>query len=410
MRRHNLSSLVMVAALGVVAASCSDRKTADEPSERSDSASTPRSGAGRAKTSHEGKETEPDSTARVSLSEAAWRTARIAVEAVRALAAEPATTDLDVPAQLVFDPARTALISPRTVGRIEQLSAVVGDRVRAGQSVALLTSADFLTAQSDYVQARRRAALLAGTQDAQGSAAIAAAARRRLELLGVPPNIIAHLSESSEPVALLPVVAPFGGTITQTMALAGSAVQVGTPIFQIADLSTVEAIAQVPERALAVVHEGQGAGIVVAAFPSIQFAGRVSRLLSELDSTTRTARAVIRVSNSEYRLHPGMFATVHLRVPAPAAAGLAATGNFVTVPERAVISQGDKRYVFVQVARRTFERREVEVVPFAPAGNATTSARFIVKRGLRLGEVVVVEGAFTLQSELAKSKFGESEG
>lgn len=399
---------VMSVTAGVLC--CTGGNASRDASARSDTASARPRSVTDADSAHGAKRTAADSVVRVSLSDAAWRSARIVVEPARALAAEPASTQLEVPAQITFDPARLALVSPRTSGRIERLSAVVGDRVRGGQALAHLTSVDFLTAQSDYLQARRRAALLTGTPDAQGAEAIAAAARRRLALLGVPSSIVARLDEGGEPVALLPVVAPFNGTITQTMTFAGAAVQLGTPIFQIADVSTVEAIAQVPERVLAVVHEGQGASITVATFSSLRFSGRISRVLSELDSTTRTARVVIRLPNADYRLHPGMFATAILRVPAATAAGLGATGDLVTIPQRAVVNQGDKRYVFVQVAPRTYERREVDVVPFTPPGGATSSARLIVTHGLRADESVVVDGAFTLQSELAKSKFGESEG
>lgn len=212
------------------------------------------------------------------------------------------------------------------------------------------------------------------------------------------------------------------------MALAGAAVQPGTPIFQIASVSIVNAIAQVPERALSVVHEGQGAAVSVAAFPALHFTGRVTRLQSELDSATRTVKAVVRVPNDGRQLRPGMFATVRLNVPAGSSAassvassssstsagvgsGTSSAGGLITIPERAVIVQGEERYVFVQVAPRTFERRAVTVVPLAPAGSAVEpGGRVVLQSGLAVGDLVVVSGAFTLQSELGKSQLGGDEG
>lgn len=358
---------------------------------------------------------EGDSSGRVTFSDAAYRTAGIIVDTVRAMARTAASGGLAVPAQIEFDPARVALISPRTAGRIERLAAVVGDRVSAGQSVAYLSSPDFLTAETDFLQARRRATLLAGTPDAEGTAALAAAARQRLELIGVPASAIARLESGAEPSPLLPITAPFSGSIVQAMALAGAAVQAGTPIFQVADVSVVNAIAQVPERALAVVHEGQHASVAVAAFPALQFAGRVARLPSELDSATRTIKAVVRVPNPSRQLRPGMFASVRLAVPAGAVVTAteadASAAGLIAIPERAVIVQGAERYVFVEIAPRTFERRAVEVAPFAPPGSAVEpGGRVVVRRGLTVGERIVIDGAFTLQSELAKSQFGEKEG
>lgn len=384
----------------------------------SDSAGSAKSG-----TSSVGSVSAKGDTNRVGLSAASYSTAGIVIDTVRRTSVAAPSGGLEVPAQIQFDPARVALISPRTAGRIERLTVAVGDRVGVGQAVGYLSSPDFLTAQADYLQARRRAALLAGTADAEGTAALARAARQRLEFLGVPASAIARLDAGGEPAVLLPIVAPMSGSITQSMALAGAAVQPGTPIFQIANVSIVNAIAQVPERALSVVHEGQGAAVSVAAFPALHFDGRVTRLQSELDSATRTVKAVVRVPNDGRQLRPGMFATVRLNVPAGSSvasttalstgvsSNSSSAGGLITIPEQAVIVQGEQRYVFVQVAPRIFERRAVTVVPLAPAGSAVEpGGRVVVQSGLAPGDLVVVRGAFTLQSELGKSQLGGDEG
>lgn len=386
----------------LIALGCSTGKSST--SAPSDSASGAKGGATSGESSTKG-----DSN-RVSLSAASYATAGIVIDTVRRTSVAAPSGGLEVPAQIEFDPARVALISPRTAGRIERLTVVIGDRVAAGQAVGYLSSPDFLTAQADYLQAKRRAALLAGTADAEGTAALARAARQRLEFLGVPASAIARLDAGGEPAVLLPIGAPMSGSIIQSMTLAGAAVLPGTPIFQIANISIVNAIAQVPERALAVVHEGQGASVSVAAFPTLHFSGRVTRLQSELDSATRTIKAAVRVPNDGRQLRPGMFATVRLNVPAGSSVA-SSTAGMITIPERAVIVQGEDRYVFVQVAPRTFERRSVTVVPLAPAGSAVEpGGRVVVQSGLTAGDLVVVDGAFTLQSELGKSQLGGDEG
>ncbi|MEO7473926.1 MAG: efflux RND transporter periplasmic adaptor subunit [Gemmatimonadales bacterium] len=318
---------------------------------------------------------------------------------------------LDAPAQIVFDPARVALITPRAAGRLERLAAVEGDQVRAGQPVAYLSSTDFLTAETDFVQARRRAATLAATLDAGAAADLETAARRRLELLGAPANLIAGLEAGAEPTLLLPVTAPFRGSIVSSMILAGAAVEPGTPLFRLADLDVVNAVAQVPERALAAVQAGQSATVSLAAYPGQQFPGVVSRLRSELDSTTRTVQAVVRVANPLRRLRAGMFATVHLAARLETGTFRSSGDSVLTIPELAVVTEGERRYVFVELAPRTFERRSIEVSSFnAVSGDTVLGGRVVVRSGLRAGEGVVVKGAFTLQSELGKASFGEQEG
>ena len=348
---------------------------------------------------HGDEHAEAGAAGRVTLTQAGARTAGVEVVPVQASTTGGSLGGLEVPGQVEFDPARVALVSPRAAGRIERLAAVEGDRVGAGQPVAYVLSPAFLTAQNDFIQASRRAELLTGTEDEQGARALVTAARRRLQLLGASRALISRLQQTGEPIDLLPVPAPFAGSIVEMQALPGSAVEPGTPIFKIADLSAVNVTAEVPERALPNLRTGQAATIRLAAYPSLQFTGRVERIRDELNPETRTAKAVIRVANSERTLRPGMFASVHL----PGMSGgapAAASASGLTIPTSAVVTDGAERYVFVEVGPRTYERREVQVAPGSGDQVAVTA-------GLTAGERVVTKGAFTLKSELGKAAFGD---
>lgn len=357
---------------------------------------------------------------RVTLTPAGLATAGIAVELVRA---EPLTAEgggLDVPGQVEYDPSRVALISPRTAGRLERVLVVEGHRVGAGQVVAQITSPAFLAAQNELRQAARRAAALDGTADEQGARALVGAARQRLSLLGASAAEVARVERGGEPSLTLGIPAPFSGVIVEGEALEGAAVEAGTQLFKIADVSAVDVVAEVPERALPLLSIGQGASIAIAAYPQMRFAGRVERLHAELNPETRTVRAVIHVTNTGLVLRPGMFATVTLRVPLRAAAAAAGSGspgatptamNVLTIPESAVVTDGAERYVFVEVGPRTYDRRRVTITSLAPPGSAGVETgagqRVAVNSGLRAGERVVVRGAFTLKSELAKAGLGD---
>ena len=347
-----------------------------------------------------------DSTARLLLSAAAYAAAGIEVEAARA---ELPEQSLEVPGQIEFDPRRVALITPRAAGRVEHLAVVEGDRVRAGQTLARLYIPAFQTAQTDFLLAARRAAQLVATPDEQGAVAVVRATRRRLSLLGVPADEIARLETGGELADYLALTAPFDGSIVEAHATSGAAVEAGTVMFRIADLSAVDVVAQVPERALPLVHVEQAATVAIAAYPELQFVGHVERLRDELDQQTRTLGAVIHVPNPDRRLRPGMFATVRFHVAAPVL-GSGAKGLVVTIPETALVTDGDARYLFVEVAPRTFERRAVTVAPLAPPGSAAPpGGRVVVRTGLASGERVVIRGAFTLKSELAKAALAEDE-
>lgn len=385
---------------------CSKR----EPNSQSPKVGTQSEGAAQKGTGGSSTAVRPRKPGVVVLSENAIATAKIEVERVRREPASAPGRGLEVPGQITVDPARVAVISARVSARVEKLTAAEGDRVHAGQTVAYLSSPAFVTSQSDYLQARRREVALTGTADETGASALVSAARQRLVLQGVPDEVIRKLEAHGEPSPLLPLTAPFGGSIVEARGTVGTAVGPGEPIYRIADLSVVNATASIPERSLAVVRPGQTAFVLVPAFPDNRFEGRVARLGDELDSATRTVKAVVRVSNPARLLRPGMFATVRIELPGGAAIGLSEADSLLTVPENAVVSEGEEKYVFVRMDPRTFERRPVEIVPLAPPGGVSpVGGRVFVRSGLTGTEEVVVQGAFTLKSELAKSRLGESD-
>ena len=291
------------------------------------------------------------------------------------------------------------MVSSRSGGRVERLMVVPGDRVAAGQPVGFLFSPAFLTAQNDLLQAARRVSNLQGTREEEGARALLQAARRRLQMLGAPVEGIDALAAGGPVQDLLPVTVPVAGSITEAYALVGSAVEPGTPIYKVADLSVVHVVADVPEAALARVAPGQRATVRVTAYPGLQLEGTVTRIREELDPETRTAKAVIQVANPDRRLRPGMFAGVSLA----GVSGSAQSRAVLTIPQEAVVTDGAERYVFVEIGERTYERREVQVRP-------ASEGRLAVDSGLAPGDRVVVRGAFTLKSELGKAEFGEEEG
>lgn len=393
-------------------AACGDEQAT--PATRA-TASAPGDTSARAAVAAEGGEEHGDEHAEtdaVSLSEAAFRTAQIEVQPVATAASAGAAEGLEVPGQVELDPRRVALVSSRIAGRLERLSVVEGDRVGAGQSVGALFSPDYLTAQVDLAQATRRVGTLAGTTDETGARALADAARRRLRLLGASEAEIARAAGGGEPASTMSLRSPIGGSVIEAHVLPGAAVEAGAPVFTVADLSVIDVVAEVPERNLPQVRTGQRASISIAAFPDMRFEGRVERLRDALNAETRTLRAVIHVPNGSRRLRPGMFATVRLDVPTTRALNGDAAGgtgsSTLTIPESAIVTDGERRFVFVETGLRAYERREVRTVPLSPPGSVTQrTAMVVVQDGLRAGERVVVRGAFVLKSELAKAGLGE---
>jgi RND family efflux transporter MFP subunit len=393
-RCHRVLSEVVVMVVAILSVACQRPPAEKEAPQSVDPSRGPKSETG-------------DSLKRVTLSPAAVAAAGIRAEPVRAMAGLGSVGTIEAPGQVEADPARVAVISPRAPGRLERLTAVLGDQVRAGQVVAYVQSPAYLGAQADYRQAVRRAVLLEGTGDSTGAKALARAARDRLILFGASDSSLRAIEAGAEPTSILPVTAPFTGSLVEGMALAGVAVEPGTPIFRLIDLSEVDIAAQVPERFLPMLRLGLSATILIAAYPDAKIEGRVERIKDELEPTTRTIEAVIHARNPNRTLRPGMFATALLDVDVK---GLGTTAaSMVVVPESAVLADGAQRYVFIEVGSGSFERRIVEVHQGNLRAQVGSEARVMIKSGVAPGERVVVAGAFTLKSELAKAAFAEED-
>lgn len=343
---------------------------------------------------------------RVALSETAHRAAGIVTQLPYPVTARDEVTALVVPGQVEADPSRVALITPRTEGRLERLTAAVGQRVQRGQTVAHILSPAFVTAQSELLQAARRASRLSATSDSAPAQYLLVAARRRLALLGASPEVISRVEQSGETEELLALTAPFDGSLVEALAMPGAAVSLGTPVFRLVDLAEVDVVASVPEVELPHLAVGRTARVLATAYPGAPLDGRIERIRDELDPATRTVAAVIHVPNPRGTLKPGMFATVRIAVPllrrSESAAGPAAG---LLIPESAIVVQGRDRFVFVEIGPRTYERRLVEAETLGDSGAG--ARRALVRSGLMPGDRVVVAGAFVLKSELAKGELEE---
>ncbi|MBI3950152.1 MAG: efflux RND transporter periplasmic adaptor subunit [Acidobacteria bacterium] len=190
--------------------------------------------------------------------------------------------------------------------------------------------------------------------------------------------------------------APFGGIVIKSNVAEGELVETERELFTIADLSTVWVQADVYEKDIALIREGQEVKILVDAYPGETFIGKLTYVSDFLDPQTRTAKVRCEVANSPAarRLKLEMFATVHI----PTQIGREA----VMVPATAVQQIDNQPVVFVKIGDSEFQKREVQL--------GTESNGWVeVTSGLKAGEQVVTQGAFMLKSELKKQEFGEEE-
>ena len=284
-----------------------------------------------------------------------------------------------------------AQVTTRFAGWIQTLKvAATGERVRRGQVLATIYSPDVLRAEQELLVTRgwTSGASAGGAHEHDAPvASLEDSARRRLELLGISPQEIDEIVKSGKAAEAIAIRSPVEGFVVAKNAVVGVAVQPGTVLFQVADLSTVWVTADIYEQDVARVHIGQRARFELGAFPGDMHVGKVQFVYPTLDPLSRTLKVRLEFRNrfdrTGPRLRPGMFGTVHLDLPAT-------TG--LVVPAEAVVDTGVTHYLFVSKDGGHFEPRQVGI-------GARLKDRVEIASGVAEGETVVTTGNFLVDSE-----------
>jgi membrane fusion protein, heavy metal efflux system len=178
------------------------------------------------------------------------------------------------------------------------------------------------------------------------------------------------------------VRAPITGIFSESTAVSGANVEVGTILFRIVDINTLFVSGVVPESELAKLRQLSGAEIEMPGTGQIRQASRLVSVGRLVDSSTRTVPVTYETDNRDHRL--AVNQTVFLRLL------LAPATKSPVVPEAAIIDDAGRPVVFVQRAGETFLRRPVKL-------GVRNSGLVQVVEGLNPGDRVVTKGAYLIR-------------
>jgi cobalt-zinc-cadmium efflux system membrane fusion protein len=303
----------------------------------------------------------------------------------------------------------TPVYSPYS-GRITHVIANLGDVVAQGAPLATIDASEFSQAQNDLrtgmaqlklarISETRKHALydikggsLADWQQAQADLAAAetnlSAARSRLRILGYSDAQIDSLETAEHFEPATNILAPIRGIIVDRQVGPGQYAQAGaaTPVFTIADLSSVWLVANVREADAARVQRGQTVEVQVLAYPDRSFSAHVVYVAPTIDANTHrlTVRAVI--DNPDGALKPEMFANFVILT------GQAAQSP--AVPEGAVVYEGEAAHVWVLGPDNVIAVRPIRV-------GRTNDGYVEVLQGLQSGDRVVTKGSLFIDRAAA---------
>ena len=322
-----------------------------------------------------------------------------------------------------FLPYQEVELHAKVAGYIRNINVDIGDRVRRGQVLAVLeipeltaqlqaasagvrhSQEEITRAQNDVSRAEAdhaalhaaavrlkqaseaRPGLIAEQElddaiakdrstEAQVESAKSAlsASRQQLEVSRADQQNSAALAEYSR------ITAPFDGVVTWRYADTGSLIQAGTsnvnsmPVVKLSQVNVLRLRIPVPESLAGSVRDGDTADIRVKATDE-HFSGKIIRSTDSLDRSTRTMQVEVDVPNRDYKLTPGMYADVSLRIQNDP--------NALTLPLQAINRGSDKTTVLFVNPENHVEEREIHT-------GIEGSNRIQILSGLNEGDRVIV--------------------
>lgn len=282
-------------------------------------------------------------------------------------------------ARIETDEQRLSTIAPKFEGWVEKLFVnTTGQSVRKGEPLFEVYSPELVSAQRELTLAKQGLASLkeadAEAQQSMQRLVDASAARlKNWDIAGAQLN--------GERITYY---APANGIVLEKRAIEGMRFMPGETLYRIADLSTLWAIADVPEQDIGKLRRSDTAQVTVEAYPGRMFEGKVDFIYPTLNEMTRTGQVRIVLRNADGALKPSMYAHVQITV------GKAA--RMLTVPTSAVIDSGTQQTVLVRLDEGRFAPRIVTL--------GQRSDDYVeITDGLTEGEQVVTRANFLLDSE-----------
>jgi RND family efflux transporter MFP subunit len=185
-----------------------------------------------------------------------------------------------------------------------------------------------------------------------------------------------------------PVESTVSGTVLSFPLHEGDTVSTSTAIATIGDISRVQIVTWVPERYISSLKGGTAAVVTFDAIPKVSFTARISEINPIVDMASRTIKIKLRFDQLDARVLVGMSASVKLLVEE--------LRNVVMAPREAIAQDtGEGAYVFVVKSDNTVERRTVVLGAesetsfeikkgLSPGEKVVTEGRNSVKDGSRV--------------------------
>lgn len=266
-------------------------------------------------------------------------------------------------------PQNRADVTTLIPGIAKQILVKAGDRVHAGQTLALVENTEIVAMQKEYLVARQQALLAqsayqrqaalqqenAGTaknlEQAKAELAMAQATelglRQQLQQLGIDTEAVAQGEFSTS----APIKAPISGSVGEVKICTGSYLSNETVLMNIFDNQAIHADLNVFESDIAHIHIGQEVDLQLPDHAGTALRGKVSFITASLDAESKSASVHVEIERpTEVTLLPNMFVSASIHCE---------ESTCLAVPDEAIVQNAGRSYVFVALGDNRFQRSEV---------------------------------------------------
>ena len=320
-----------------------------------------------------------------------------------------------------------AQVGARIPGRLQELFAEEGTRVKKGQTLAILEHNDLdaslesrkamaLRAKADVDEAKAdldlRRLKAERAQRLQNRNASVSMEELQQSVASVEMGV-AHLAaleaayklqqsqvrEVEESLINMTIRAPFDGTVVEKPAEIGEMITGGgmgsglsigrSAVLTVANLDLMDVETDIAENLLSRIAIGQPAEVSVAAVPTKHYRGRLRQIIPISDRSRGTVKVKVEITDPDDKLFPELVATVHF-LPDKAHQGPDVGKSHLFVTKAALFDEGGHSHVWLIDGKSVLHKTRVEVA-------VTTDDLARVESGLKPGDTAVLSPGPTLR-------------
>jgi len=312
--------------------------------------------------------------------------------------------ELHLSGAVAFDENKVVKIFPNSSGHVAEVKVTLGDKVIAGQVLAVIKSADVAgnyndlsSAEADVNITKRQLdnqeALYKGGissqkeyEEAKQNHDKAMAARNKIQSL-----ITINGGGNMQAGGIYYIKAPISGYIVEKKVNAGNFIRpdMTDNMFTVSDLKEVWIWANVFEADISKVKEGYDARVSTLAYPGKDFIGKIDKVSNVLDPNNKVLRIRIKLSNKDFLLKPEMFTNVTI--------SNILNQTAVCIPTTSLVEENSKTYVILYNNNCDLKVSEVEIIK-------KTGEKAYIKSGVAPGQKLLTHNALLIYDEFTDNQ------